>query len=486
MAYIFDDGGNNDIVNIQRNWTTALRLGLHGGTNTTKRLTSVNNYQVDASKTIGPPQLDSVVHGNRFNSGAVPTSFSSVYGNCQWDGFTGDTTTRAALILVEKSAANPNAYEITAGTPKFTGAGKAVFAAVGDQITWLWPWRILGWNGLTTTAVAGANTGNHLYEYAVDTTGAGFGAWKTLTNANLAAETGISPTVGLGLKLRITCTVASTANRIDSLRIDGTTTLALQNAALYPLDVCELSLTGLVAGSSVAVFSGVPTPGQTPLAYIIGSGTTTTLTYSYDSAFATCTVRVRKPGYDPVEVPFPNSLDVSIPIAQQENQDGFGIAVYDRGLGTTNTFVSIAAVALRIDIGNSRCGAEDVYDTVADWQATATGIRYPEALRFDGTDLLVLGSWRFRRALSTDTSAGIDALPVIDGSPTGSPDDEVNGSIDFRARSVRTYQVAAAPAVTAADLAAAVWNYAQSNGSSAESNLLSARTAAEDAFAVSA
>lgn len=26
MAYIWDDGGNNDIIKIQRNWTTALRL----------------------------------------------------------------------------------------------------------------------------------------------------------------------------------------------------------------------------------------------------------------------------------------------------------------------------------------------------------------------------------------------------------------------------------------------------------------------------
>ena len=65
MGYIFDDGGNNDRITLQRNWTTALRLGLHGGTNTTRRMISVNNYMTDASKTIGPQQLDSVVHGNR-------------------------------------------------------------------------------------------------------------------------------------------------------------------------------------------------------------------------------------------------------------------------------------------------------------------------------------------------------------------------------------------------------------------------------------
>lgn len=64
-----------------------------------------------------------------------------------------------------------------------------------------------------------------------------------MSNANLAAETGIDPVIGFGVKLRITCTVASTANQITSLRFDGTTTLALQNAALYPLDNSTLTLT---------------------------------------------------------------------------------------------------------------------------------------------------------------------------------------------------------------------------------------------------
>jgi hypothetical protein len=486
MGYILDDGGNNDIIKVQRNWTTALRLGLHGGTNTTKRLTSVNNYQVDASKTIGPQQLDSVVHGNRFNSGGVPGSYSSVYGTCQWDGFTGDTTTRAALVLVEKSAANPNAYQITAGTPKFTGAGRAVFQSVGDQIEWTWPWRILGWSGLSSMAITGANTANHLCEYALDKDGTGYGAWKTLTNANLAAETGVDPVVGLGLKMRITCTTSSTTNRVDSLRIDGTTTLALQNAALYPLDTAKLTLSGLQTGSSVAVFAGVPTPGQVQLTSLENSSTSAVMSYDFDPGQTVCTVRIRKPGFGPIELAYANVIESGFPISQVANRDGFGVDVYGRGLGATNAFVTLDAPALRIDIGNTRCVAEDVYNEVALWQATETGMRYPEALRFDGTDLLLMGSWRFRRALSAYTSAGIDALPVIDGNTTGSPDDEANGSVDFRARSVRTYQLNAAPAVTAADVAAAVWGFAQGNGATAEANLRAARTAAENAFAVSA
>lgn len=314
MAYIWDDGGNNDRITIQRNWTTALRSGLHGGTNTTKRLISVNNYQVDASKTIGPQQLDSVVHGNRFNSGGVPNSYSSVYGNAMWDGFTGDTTTRAALILAEKSAANANAYVITAGNPRFTGAGRAVFATAGDQIVWTWPWKILGWTGLTSHAIQGQNTANHTLEYALDTTGAGYGPWKTMNTTNLLAETGIDPVNGFGLRMRVTCTVSSTTNRIDSLRIDGTTTLALQNAALYPLEGIGLTLDGIVPGSDVVVLEA----GTTTVLATGDSVGSTSYTYSY-LAPHNVDIAVYLQGYEPYYLR--NYLlaadPVTLPIAQK-------------------------------------------------------------------------------------------------------------------------------------------------------------------------
>jgi hypothetical protein len=484
MGYIWDDGGNNDIIKIQRNWVTALRLGLHGGTNTTKRFTSVNNYQVDASKTIGPQQLESVVHGNRFNSGGVPNSFAAVYGNCMWDGFTGDTTTRAALILVEKTSANPDAYQITSGTPKFNGAGRCVFQSIGDQIEWTWPWKILGWTGLTSFASSGANTANHSYDYALDK-GTGFGAWKTMSNANLAAETGIDPVIGLGLKMRITCTIANVGNRIDSLRIDGTTTLALQNAALYPLDVASLTLTGLIAGSSVAVFSETPTPGQEPLVTLFNSGTSATLSYVYDSAFANCTVRIRKPGYAVIDLTYSNNIETTIPIAQQQVVDGFGDAIYGRGSGASSGFITLDGPALRVDVGNSLCAAEDVYTVVADWQASAIGMLYPEAMRFDGRDMLLMGSWRLRRALAAYTNAGIDAAVVVNGIVTASPDDEVNGSVDIRAKAVRTFNTSGGN-LTLAGVAAAVWGFTLSTGNPAESELLAAKAAASNAFAVSA
>ena len=358
---------------------------------------------------------------------------------------------------------------------------------LGDRITWTWSHAILGWTGLTGFVITGTNTVGHLLEYDLDK-GSGFsGIFKTITTANFLAETGINPIIGVIPRIRITCSASVSTNQLTSFAINGTTTLALQNEALYPLDTALISLTGLQSGSTIAIFSGIPTEGQVPVASGIGLvGTTASFSYPYNSSFATYTLRIRKAGFDPIELTYENKLSSTIPVAQQENKDGFGVPIYGRGPGTSVAFVSFDATNLRIDIGNTRCAAEDVYDVVALWQETLLGITYSEALRFDGTDLLLLGLWRFRRALSAYTSAGIDALPVVNGQPNGSPDDESNGSVDFRARSVRTYQLNAAPALTANDIASAVWNFAQGNGATAESNLLRARTAAENAFAVGA
>jgi hypothetical protein len=487
MGYLFADGGNNARCRFRRNWLTGLRLGLSNSNNTSVNIQMQNCYNVDASLTLGPNWQNSQSNGNRHNGGAVPTSFVHVTGSHFWDSFTGDTSARAAIIFVEKSSTLDSlaAYTIDSGSPKFTAQG-ALVMTMGDRITWSWNYNILGWTGLSSMAVTGTNaTTNHLYEYDLDK-GVGYsGTFKTMSNANLAAETGISAS-GFRAKIRITGTVANANNQITSLRFDGTTTLAAQNAALYPLDFATLNLTGLLSGSSVALFANPVTPGAVPVVSTQNTNTAASFTYVYDPAVTSYTLRVRKPGFNPIDLIFSSALLMNIPLAQQENKDGFGVQIYGRGSGTTSSFVSVSESVQRIDIANTRCEAEDVYNAVALWQATATGMRYPEALRFDGTDLLVLGSWRFRRALSSHTSAGIDALPVIDGNPTGSSDDESNGSVDFRARSVRTYQLNAAPAITAADLAAAVWAFAQGNGASAEANLRAARTAAENAFAVSA
>jgi hypothetical protein len=484
VKYIFSDGGNNDTIKIQRNWVTALGTAITSGTNSTKNLLAVNNYTTDASKTIGPQQLESYYHGNRCNGGSVPMSYLSVYGTCFWDSFTGDTTTRAALIFVEKTNITGSVYTTT-GNPLFTSQGSVVMANLGDSITYTWSWNILGWTGLTSSTSQGVNAANHSFDYDLDK-GSGFsGVFKTCSSANLASEV-IDPVIGFKLRIKITVNTASSTNRMDAFRIDGTTTLAAQNAALYPLDEAELSLSGLAAGSTLAVFDQNAAIGAAPLGILTNSGTSGKIIYPFDETKTKCRLEVRKAGFFNVSLLFDNLLEISIPVAQQENKDGFGVPVYGRGPNTTKQLVTLSPSDLRIDLGNGRCVAEDLYDVITEWQTTAIGIRYPEVMRFDGTDLLLPGQWRFRRASLSYTSAGIDALPVVSGQPNASPDDEVNGSIDFKARAVRTYKIDTQPIYTLNDFAAAVWSFSQANGLTAENNLLGAKSSAETAVALTA
>jgi hypothetical protein len=436
-GYLYSDGGNNIDIRLQRCWLKNLRLNLSSSTNTSNKQVMENCYNVDASKTHGAQQLNALIRGNRQNAGNMPSSFVSVYGLHFWDAFTGDTTARLSIVFTEKTAYTAAAYVIDSGNPKFTSQG-AITMQQGDSITWTWTHSILGWNGLTSHIRQGTKTTNFTYEYDLDK-GNGFsGTFKVLNDTNLQAETGISPT-GFKPRVRISCHTSDPTNLITSFRIDGTTTLALQNAAMYPLDTAKLTLTNVQVGSSIAVFEGIPAVGAVPITFANDSTTSAVMQYPYNDNIQHYTVRIRKAGYDVVELLYNNALNVSIPLAQQENKDGFGVAILGRGEGSTNHLISFDANALRIDISNARVIAEDLYDVVANWQATEVGIRYPEAIRFDGTDVLVVNSWLFRRKEAGYTNAGLDALPIVDGQPGVSPDDESNGSVDFKARSVRTF-----------------------------------------------
>ena len=314
-GYLFADGGLNKNIKFQRNWVTNLRLGLASSTNTTQNVRFQNCYNTDATLTQGPNWYNSTVRGNRQNSGSVPTSYTHVDGMHFWDAFTGDTTTRVALVFTEKSTTTDSAYTVDSGTPKFTSTGALVMATAGDQITWTQSYYTLGWSALTTFAATGTNTGtNFTITYDLDK-GAGFsGTFKTLSNANLAAETGISPTTGFKVKFRILCTVSNTTNLWQSLVINGTTTLAIQNAALYPLDTIGLTLSGVKPGSDVVVYQA----GTTNVLDTGDSVGASSYTYAY-TTLQNVDIGVLLSGYRPYYIRnYPlTSTPASLPVAQE-------------------------------------------------------------------------------------------------------------------------------------------------------------------------
>jgi hypothetical protein len=310
MGQFFSDGGNNIDAWLRRSWLTALRSGLVLPNSSSTGHKQENCYTADASKTQAPTQCRAISRGNRHNGGSVPTNYTGTYGTPFWDAFTGDTTARLVVAFTEPMASD-GTYTLQAGNPQFTGSGGIVMAQ-GDAAVWEMPAPMLGWTGLTGFAVSGSNTALHTIEYDIDR-GAGFtGAYQVLTTARLAAEQ-ITPT-GFRLRLRITCTASNYSNQLTSVRIDGSTTLAAQNAALYPLDVpqASLMLTGLQFGSHIAV----ALDGDTVFS---GSSVTATASISYpDRAARDCVVTITKAGYHTEILAVPNARSILIPVHQHE------------------------------------------------------------------------------------------------------------------------------------------------------------------------
>lgn len=279
-AYIFQDGGANANIRVQRIFLSNTLTGLYLTVNTSKNL--LFESLMGTTGSLQTLSLNTLVKGNRAASNSI-TVGASVYGSSVFDMFTANTTGRLWFAMNEPTSFNAGDVTLTlAGTlGGFTSGGQLAMPTVGDRVIMDMPYYALGHTGFANIAptLTGTNTGNHSYEYALDT-GSGFGAYKVLNAANLSAEV-ISPSVGFRLRLRITTTVASATNAISFVRIDTVSTLVGQQDNLYPLDVVNASytLTGLTAGTEVVLFDS----SNTELDREVIAGTTYSYNYQWRS-----------------------------------------------------------------------------------------------------------------------------------------------------------------------------------------------------------
>lgn len=293
-AYIFQDGGNNDGIKVQRCYLEETRTNNFITINTSKNITIES-----CSGTTGAIQTlsnNTLIKGIRSASNSV-SGGSSVYGTHTFDMFESDTVGRIWWAMNEPTEFSQSLVTLTLnGAGGFTSAGQVSMQTSGDQLIIDTPYYILGHTGFANSAatLTGTNTGNFTYEYDIDKNdGGGFsGSFKTLNGANLSAEV-ISPSVGFKLRLRITCTVSATTNAITYVRINTTTT-AVAKDNLYPLDTIPLTVSGLVTGSDVVVFES----GTENLRYHAENIAGTSTTYIYENP-EVVDIGIFKEGYDP-------------------------------------------------------------------------------------------------------------------------------------------------------------------------------------------
>ena len=165
----------------------------------------VSGGNADAITTTTTYALGSAVDG-------VGISFTAVYDTMFHELFTSPTTGALALRF-NASVADTPPYTVLAGAPTFSNSGRLYLRTAGDSIEITWPHRIYTVSGFRDLLPKWSSFGlghtssldaafSVLLEYAIDT-GSGYGAYKTATPANLAAES-VSTTTGFFMKFRMT------------------------------------------------------------------------------------------------------------------------------------------------------------------------------------------------------------------------------------------------------------------------------------------
>ncbi|MGL5001638.1 MAG: hypothetical protein ACRDAM_01730, partial [Casimicrobium sp.] len=279
-AYLFAlaAGAAATDTKVQRCYVTGTRTGLWTGDNSSTGvvLESVSGDNADAPVT---PMLNAIAKGIRCTHPL--TAQTACYGTHWHDYFVSDTVGRIAILCNEKTAIEPSAssYAVLSGAPAFTSAGGLYMPTIGMSIEYTMPYFALGHTSFQNSAavMAGGTIGNYTLEYQLDKNdGNGFGALKTLNGANLSAEAGINPALGVKLKMRIT-TAVTNATAITSLYVLTNSTAVAQDNP-YPLDTNTVTFTGIASGSDVVILQSGTTTILSQADAI--SGTSYAFTYS--------------------------------------------------------------------------------------------------------------------------------------------------------------------------------------------------------------
>jgi len=181
-AYIYQDGGQNDNVRVQRCYLEQTRTSTILTLNTSNNQTFESLHGTTGNQTI--LSLNTLLKGSRATS-HLTTGGTSVYGSFAYDMFTSDTSGRLWFACNEPTADTTDYVTLTlAGAAGgFTSTGNAAMPSVGDELIMEFPYYVLGHTGFSgLSQITGTNQQNFDYYYQIDP---GTGVWST--EARLAA-----------------------------------------------------------------------------------------------------------------------------------------------------------------------------------------------------------------------------------------------------------------------------------------------------------
>jgi hypothetical protein len=316
---ILSSGGNNSGVKLQRIYTLNTRTGLHTLVNSDTGILFESVYG-DFADTTAIAGLNAILKG--MGQTSATTGQVSVYGTHWLDEFTADTTGRIIALMNEPTATTTAQSQITSGTPNFNSSGQIALTVVGQQLTMEMPYFALGHTAAANLAptITGTNTGNFTIEFQFDK-GAGYnGTWLVANQTNWNSVGTITPSIGIRLRLRVTCATANAGNLLTQVRFDTVSTLTAQTNNLYPLSVNSVQLTGLQANTEVRAYRGTDPATSTEIAGI----ESTSGSFSFTQSFAgeSGYIIIASLGYENINLPITYSAtDVSFPIQQRVDRN---------------------------------------------------------------------------------------------------------------------------------------------------------------------
>lgn len=317
LAVTLGTGAAANNVKMQRIYVSNTRTGFWTADNSSTKITLENCYgdYADAADVIAA--LNTVFKG--YGGTLALTAQTGVYGTHFADYFTSATVGRVAWLMNEPTTLSASQLVLANGAA-FTSAGGLYMPTIGQTAEFTHPHFIKGHTSFQNSALvmAGGTVGNYRFRYQIDK-GSGFGAWSASdqTAAQLGtllnAETGINPAIGFRLKLEVKTTTTNTTAITSMYVLTNSTAVAQDNQ--YPLDVSNVTITGLVAGTEVNAYSGSDPNSVSLIANVESSSSSFSFSHEFSSQVGYITLI--KPGYIFLKIPltYVNS-DVSIPVFQ--------------------------------------------------------------------------------------------------------------------------------------------------------------------------
>jgi hypothetical protein len=189
----------------------------------------------------------------------------------------------------------------------FNNSGRLYMKTIGDQCTFEIPYLIQGvdsFQNVSPTILHADFAGsNFTREYAIKdgAYGSAWSAWKTLSAANLSAET-VDSEVGFYLKFRFTCLISGATNNYCSRLMIPVNT---DSDFSFPVGYVPITLTGMVSGSKYWIYDDT-NERTLEIGTSDGSDVTVYAPCNYDGSSLPISARVRKgdaaPFYEPWEI----------------------------------------------------------------------------------------------------------------------------------------------------------------------------------------